>query len=170
MLFPRYVYTMTFIPEDLKAYCLLLLPLKASLQVSHWSRIRNEEENNNKGSVGGYGSKMCQGSRLIPPVPLTQLGHATPSWPTPPKNHKGTHLGHCPKSITIPCFLFQSPGCPPTGRAPHRQQRPRSYPVPAATHFLTCAGYRHIKLPTEQEEKALLPPCNYQISPKMRKN
>lgn len=43
VLFTRYFYTMTFILEDLKAYCLSLFPLKSSLLVSYWSKIRNKK-------------------------------------------------------------------------------------------------------------------------------
>lgn len=122
---------------------------------------------------GWYSSKICWGSSL--PSPRCRWDRRHHTGPLLPKKCKGSHWDpaqksrckrdlwdYCPPipAITLPL----SPGCPPTGTAPLQQH------APTATRFPVFAGYRHIKLPMEREKKALLPPCNYQISLKMRKN
>lgn len=98
MLFTYNVYTVTFILNDLKAYCLLLFPLKSSFQVSYQSRIRNSYI---KIYIwGGYSRKICwDQSSSIPPVPQKQLGGAPPNQPPPTKNLQRTPCGTLPKEL-----------------------------------------------------------------------
>lgn len=131
MLFRRYVYTMTFIPEDLKAYFLFLFPLKSSFQDLSWSRIRNEDEihiyihvGEYISKTGWYSSETCWGSSL--PSGQMPLRQATPHWPPPPKELEGKPLGPCPTeqvqmrpmeaSSPHPCDNFAFVSRPPSHR------------------------------------------------------
>lgn len=159
VLFTRYFYTMTFILEDLKAYCLSLFPLKSSLLVSYWSKIRNEEDIYTYRYIYVYqrefSSKICWSRRLILPIPQMQVGCVTLSWTPPLKKTvrepiwdpaqksrwKQDLPKYCPSILAI--TLSSSPGHPPTGAALLRQH------TPAARYFPIFAAYRHIKPPME---------------------
>lgn len=45
-----------------------------------------------------------------------------------------------------------------------------SCPHPDSSLHGTVPSYRHTEFPTEREKNTVLPPSNYQIIPKMRKN
>lgn len=91
-----------------------------------------------------------------------QLGGAPPNQPPPTKNLQRSPCRTLPKEVgtNLTYESIISPSLSSSSTAPVRQ-----YP-PTATHFPVLAGYRQSELPMEREKKALLPPCNYQISQK----
>ena len=124
MLSPRYVYPTTFIPKELRAYCLLML--KASFQAPRRSWVRNE---------------VAKITRVVRVVRLRGV-----------RGVRVVRLRGWDCSLLSHLVLDTS--------CPH----------PDSSLHGTVPSYRHTEFPREREKNTVLPPSNYQIIPKMRKN